>query len=122
MEDRAIHYRFIFRLVNRLRLVLAKVESPRLRNIMTWMLTLTVYLTLIGVGWLLRQVSLASMVPLYDGYHGMGVTRIRQDVYDRFFTSIEQCFSRAPIRTLTNTFFEAIVPENAAYWHSLCRR
>lgn len=122
MDDRGIHYRFIFRLVNRLRLVLAKVGSPRLRNIMTWMLTLTVYLPLIGVGWLLRPVSLASMVPLCDGYHGRGLTRIRQDVYDRFFTSIEQCFSRAPIRTLTNTFSEAIVPENAAYWHSLCRR
>ncbi len=48
--------------------------------------------------------------------------RILQDVYDRFFTRIEQRFSRRQIETLHDSFGRITVSAELPYWHFLCER
>ena len=122
LDNRRTHYRILLKVVTGLRLVLARIRSHRTRSLLTWILTITVYLPLIALGWLLKPFGLASAVPLFDGYHNKGLTRIRQDVYDRFFTRIEQRFSREDILTLRDTFSDVSISDRLAYWHFLCVR
>ena len=58
--------------------------------------------------------------PLFDFYHAKSMKRIRQDVYDRFFTRIEQRFSRAEILTLTDSFARVSISPDIPMWHFLC--
>ena len=48
--------------------------------------------------------------------------RIEQDVYDRFFTRIEQRVTRREIETLRDTFGTVTVADGLPYWHFLCER
>ena len=68
----------------------------------------------------MRPFNLSQFVPLYEGYHGKSLARIRQDVFDRFFTNIEQRFSKKQIEKLNDTFGDIVVSENLPYWHFLC--
>ena len=63
-----------------------------------------------------------SKVPLYDFYKGKSLGRIEQDVYDRFFTRIEQRVTRREIESLRDSFAEVTVSPNLPYWHFLARR
>ena len=83
---------------------------------------LLIYQPLVVLGRLLRPLGLASHVPLYDSYEGMGLERIEQDVYDRFFTRIEQRVSRVQIRELGDTFTRVVISPDVPFWHFLCER
>lgn len=122
LDNRKAHYRILLSIVTDLRLLLAKIRGKRARAVITWVLTIMIYLPLISLGWLLKPFGLASSVPLFDGYHDKGLKRIRQDVYDRFFTRIEQRFSQNQILTLHDTFSEVTISDRLAYWHFLCKR
>ncbi|MBL0059822.1 MAG: hypothetical protein IPP35_12155 [Elusimicrobia bacterium] len=61
-------------------------------------------------------------VPLFEFYQDKSLRRIEQDVYDRFFTSIEQRVSRKEISALTDTFTRVTVSDHLPYWHFLCER
>jgi hypothetical protein len=50
------------------------------------------------------------------------VRRIQQDVYDRFFTRIEQRVSRAQINELRNDFTDVQISDALPYWHFLLIR
>ena len=81
------------------------------------------YIPTIIVGKILSMLGInASKVPFYSVYGHMNLGRIRQDVYDRFFTRIEQRISKKEILKLSDTFSEIIVSENLPYWHFLCRK
>ena len=80
------------------------------------------YLPLVGLGYLLHPVGLSRYVPLFDFYHGKSLARIRQDAYDRFFTRIEQRFSRADIMTLDGDFKHIEISPQIPMWHFLCER
>ncbi len=47
---------------------------------------------------------------------------MRQDVYDRFFTPIEQRVSRAQIMGLNDSFSRVSVSDGIPLWHFLCER
>jgi len=64
----------------------------------------------------------ASQIPLHVNYAGKSLKRIQQDVYDRFFTRIEQRFSRKEIATLSDTYREIRFSERPPYWHFYCKR
>jgi hypothetical protein len=81
-----------------------------------------VYVPLIGAGSALRRFGLSHLVPLYDFYHDKSRRRIEQDVYDRFFTRIEQRVTRKEILALQNTYRRVIVSDHLPYWHFLCER
>jgi hypothetical protein len=104
-----------------MRLLAAGVRSPRARAAITEALLWLLYMPLILLGKLVRPLGLARRVPLYDFYHDKSLPRIRQDVYDRFFTRIEQRYSRADILGLRDRFREVVVSESLPYWHFLCR-
>ena len=63
-----------------------------------------------------------TLFPLYESYHGKTLERIRQDVYDRFFTRIEQRFTKKEIMTLKDAFSNVIVSNQLPYWHFLLKR
>lgn len=122
LDNRPAFWRGLLSAVTRLRLALSRVENPRLRASVTWALTLGVYLPLVGLGRALSPFGWGRHVPLYDFYGGKSVRRIRQDVYDRFFTRIEQRFRKEEILALRDTFGEVVVSDRLPYWHFLCRR
>jgi SAM-dependent methyltransferase len=122
LDNRPAHWRVFLFLVTRLRLLLSKVRDPAARSWITWLLALSVYLPLIGLGHLLRPLGLSRFVPLHDFYRGKSLLRIRQDVYDRFFTRIEQRFTKRQILSLADTFREVVVSDRPPYWHFLCCR
>ncbi|MBF0188983.1 MAG: class I SAM-dependent methyltransferase, partial [Magnetococcales bacterium] len=122
LDNRPVHYRILLGGVHLVRHVCARIRTPFLREVLTWFLTVVTYLPLIALGHLFELVGMGKHVPLYEGYRGKGIGRIRQDVYDRFFTRIEQRFSREEIQQLTDTFSKIEVSDNLPYWHFICRR
>jgi SAM-dependent methyltransferase len=122
LDNRPIHYRALLKSVSAARVVLSEVRNPFLRGLWTWMLTALVYLPLVNLGRMLRLIGLSSHVPLYDGYHRDSIQRIRQDVYDRFFTRIEQRVRRDEIEGVLDSFSSVQIADTLPYWHFLCRR
>jgi hypothetical protein len=102
--------------------MLCKLHHPVLRKMITLLGTYALYLPLIGLGHVMQSLKLSQNVPLYDYYHGKSTTRIQQDVYDRFFTRIEQRVTREEILLLQDTFSQVILSTELPYWHFLCRR
>lgn len=122
LDNRPAFWRGLLSAVTRLRLALSRTRDPRLRSAATWALTLGVYLPLVGLGRVLSPFGWGRYVPLYDFYGGKSLRRIRQDVYDRFFTRIEQRFRKEDILALRDTFGEVVASDRPPYWHFLCRR
>jgi SAM-dependent methyltransferase len=121
LDNRPRAWRFALGVVTSLRLAAARVRNPRARSLITWVALVLLYLPLIGLGMILRPTGLARHVPLYEFYHDKSLPRIRQDVYDRFFTRIEQRYRRDEILALRDVFREVVVSERLPYWHFLCR-
>lgn len=121
LDNRPRAWQLALAAVTRLRLAAAGVRDRRARSVITWAALVLLYLPLIGLGTLLRPAGLARYVPLYEFYHDKSLRRIRQDVYDRFFTRIEQRYRREEILALKDRFREVTVSEHPPYWHFLCR-
>jgi SAM-dependent methyltransferase len=122
LDNRPAFWHRLLSAVTLVRLSLSRTEDPRLRSALTWAFTIGAYLPLISLGHAVRPLGLASKVPLYDFYRGKSLRRIRQDVYDRFFTRIEQRFRKEEILALRDTFRDVVVSAGPPYWHFLCRR
>ena len=122
LDGRPPHYRLLLPLVSAIRGVLSRTRNARVRSAFTWMGAICIYMPFIALGHLLRPVGLARYAPLFDFYHAKSMKRIRQDVYDRFFTRIEQRFSRAEILTLTDSFARVSISPDIPMWHFLCER
>lgn len=126
LEDRPVHWRAILAVVTTLRLGLSRLRNEPLRRRIVRAGAIGLYRPLIVLGDALNRVGGAhrrwgSNIPLWEAYHGMSTRRIEQDVYDRFFTSIEQRVTRAQIRELADVFDEVVISEGLPYWHFLCR-
>jgi len=121
-DGRPLHYRILFPPVDALRRAVSRVHNPSFRAIFTWLALWLLYMPLIGLGHALRPLGLAEKVPLYDFYSRKSLTRIRQDVYDRFFTAIEQRVNRAQILRLADRFESVRVSPGIPQWHFLCER
>ena len=74
------------------------------------------------LGKIANVFNVARLVPIYEQYNGKTMSRIKQDVYDRFFTRVEQRFGRKDITSLRKTFKDIIISESIPYWHFLCKR
>jgi len=122
LDNRPWHFRLLLRPVTVARRVLSRVTGERTRAVLTWLIALTVYLPLALAGRAARRLRAGRFVPLGETYADSTVARMRQDVYDRFFTPIEQRFSRADIATLDDTFDRVAVSPGLPYWHFLCER
>lgn len=122
LDNRPFYFRTALSLVTAVRLVLARIRSERLRKIISLLGAIFVYKPLVILGQLLQVIGLGSHVPLYDFYKEKSLGRIEQDVYDRFFTRIEQRVTRAEIAALQSDFSEVRISEQLPYWHFLLIR
>lgn len=122
LDNRPFYYRILLFLVTKVRLKVATQRNPTFREVFTWFCTIGIYLPLLAFGKALRPLGLSHYVPLYEGYQGKKINRIRQDVYDRFFTRIEQRYSKKQIMTLKNTFTKVIISDRLPYWHFICQK
>lgn len=122
LDNRPIHFRFIFKVINFIRVMVSRIRNPVFRKCFSKLICLTVYFPLICIGVVFQVFGLSKIVPLYDSYHGRSLKRIEQDVYDRFFTSIEQRVSYKEISALKDSFREIVISPKLPYWHFICKR
>lgn len=121
LDNRPFHFQVLLKVITAIRLTVCKIKNKRFREFFTKVICLTVYFPLIGLGSLLSKVKLDKFIPLYEGYKGDSFKRIEQDVYDRFFTEIEQRVTKKEILTLKDTFSEVKVADTLPYWHFYCK-
>jgi SAM-dependent methyltransferase len=121
LDNRAFYFRFVLNLVTLLRIVLSSIKSKILRSILTEVLMWSLYIPIIKFGRVLSKFGIGRFIPLHEFYSGMSLKRIRQDVYDRFFTRIEQRVTRLEIQSLEDTFNSVEISTKQPYWHFLCR-
>lgn len=121
-ENRPAYFRFLLHLVTFSRRVLCRIQHAGFRTYCSRLMTLVLYKPLILLGYMLRPLQLSRYVPLYEFYHDKSVRRIEQDVYDRFFTPIEQRVSRKDILELSDSFSQITLSNSLPYWHFLCVR
>jgi SAM-dependent methyltransferase len=122
LDNRPFYFRVLLMFATRLRLQAASVRNSHFRNLFCWAGVFFVYYPFIILGSILRPLGRSHLIPLYESYHGKTLERIRQDVYDRFFTRIEQRFTREEIMTLKDTFSNVIISKQLPYWHFLLKR
>jgi SAM-dependent methyltransferase len=122
LDNRPFYFRFLLQLVTLMRLILARIRSPLFRKSFCILGTLFIYYPLIALGALFSVVGLGNNIPLYEFYRNKSFRRVQQDVYDRFFTRIEQRVSRAEILELRSDFAEVRISDHIPYWHFLLTR
>ena len=122
LDNRPVYFRVALKGVDILRAGLSKIRSSGFRKVFSLAGTFFIYIPLILLGRLFNIFGLGRSIPLYEGYRGKSIKRIEQDVYDRFFTRIEQRVSKKDIEGLKDTFSEVTISEKMPYWHFLCKR
>jgi SAM-dependent methyltransferase len=122
LDNRPAHFRLLLQAVTGVRRRTARLRNERVRQGLTALIAAGVYRPLVALGRLARPLGLDRAVPLAETYAEMSMARIRQDVYDRFFTPIEQRVSRRQIEGLVGDFATVTVSDFAPYWHFDCRR
>jgi SAM-dependent methyltransferase len=122
LDNRPFYFRAILKIVTILRQILCRIHRPSIRKMIAVLGALLIYKPLVLLGTILKPFEGSRFVPLYEFYHDKSLKRIEQDVYDRFFTRIEQRVSRKDILTLTDCFSKVTVSEKIPYWHFTCDR
>lgn len=122
LDNRPPLYRAAFHVADVLRRLVSRIRSPAFRAVFTPLATVFIYYPLIGLGNVLHPFGLSGNIPLWETHHGQSFKRISQDVYDRFFTAIEQRVTRKQVAALADTFTRVIIGDRVPYWHFLCER
>ncbi|MEO5617930.1 MAG: class I SAM-dependent methyltransferase [Candidatus Eisenbacteria bacterium] len=122
LDNRPAHFRALLAAVTAARGVLCRIRSRRFRRAFSWAIAAGVYRPLVALGNVAELFHAGHRVPLWEFYRGHCTQRLEQDVYDRFFTRIEQRVSRREILSLRDTFDEVRISEGVPFWHFLCLR
>ncbi|MFH0787164.1 MAG: class I SAM-dependent methyltransferase [Pseudomonadota bacterium] len=122
LDNRPFYFALLLKMITRLRLTVSKIKNPRFRSGFARVVGIGVYAPLVRLGNILDHLGASKYIPLYETYKGKTPQRIRQDVYDRFFTAIEQRCSRKEIGMLKDTFRQVDISNQIPYWHFVCRR
>jgi SAM-dependent methyltransferase len=122
LDNRPWYFPLLLKTVTAVRLALSAIRSPSLRTAISWLGTWLIYIPLIWLGKVMQIFGKGRYVPLYEYYHDKSVGRIEQDVYDRFFTRIEQRVTRNQVLGLRDSFSRITVSDHFPYWHFLCER
>ncbi len=122
LDNRPSYFRPLLAGITGIRKVLCRFRDPSFRKFAALLGAALVYEPLVSLGRALEPFGLGRHVPLYDIYKDKGLKRIEQDVYDRFFTRVEQRVSRADIMGLKDAFSRVVLSDGLPYWHFLCRR
>lgn len=121
LDNRPFYFKIFLSLITFIRLAVSRIRNELFRCAFTNFVAIFIYLPLVNLGQMFSIANFSQLIPLYEGYKDKTLSRIRQDVYDRFFTRIEQRFSRKEIMTLKDTFESITVSEFLPYWHFLCK-
>lgn len=122
LDNRPAYFRPLLRIVTVFRRVLWRIQHPGFRRTFSRVVAAGVYRPLVWLGSVLELIGLGRHVPLYEPYRQKSFRRIEQDVYDRFFTRIEQRVTRQEILRLRDSFTSVTVSDSIPYWHFLCIR
>jgi SAM-dependent methyltransferase len=122
LDNRPFYFSLLLKIITLFRLTVSKIKNRHFRLGFTWLAGMLVYAPLVWTGKLFDHWGASKYIPLYESYRGKSSRRIRQDVYDRFFTTIEQRCSRKEIMMLKDTFREIKISPHLPYWHFICRR
>lgn len=122
LDNRPFYFRVLLAAVTAVRAAAARVRSHRFRDAFVDAVARLVYIPLVRLGEMLRTVGLERLVPLHEAYAGKSLERVRQDVYDRFFTGTERRYRLAQIDQLSDSFSRVTVSNGIPYWHFLCER
>lgn len=120
LDNRPFYFQVLLDIVTVIRKALSKIRSPFFRAQFSTFVAWTVYMPLVCLGKVFKPFRLAHYIPIYEAYNNKTVQRIKQDVYDRFFTRIEQRFTKKQIKELEKDFKKVTVSENLPYWHFKC--
>jgi SAM-dependent methyltransferase len=120
LDNRPYFFYLLLSLATIIRKAVSKNRNSTFRSLFTLFGALFIYLPFIGLGNVLKPFGLSKHVPLHEAYSGKSLHRIRQDVFDRFFTGIEQRVSQKEVFSLKNTFDKITISEHSPYWHFLC--
>ena len=120
LDNKPFYFQMLLYLVTAIRKAVSKIKNPFFRTSFSTFTAWTVYLPLVHLGKIGKLFGLSSYIPIYEGYRNKTVHRIKQDVYDRFFTRIEQRFSKKEILHLETDFKKVTISENLPYWHFKC--
>ncbi len=121
LDNRPVHFRVLLSCITVIRLAVSRIRNEVFRGAFTNFCAIFIYLPLVKLGQFFSFAKFSKSIPLYEGYKDKTVSRIKQDVYDRFFTRIEQRFSRKEIMALKDTFASVTISEYIPYWHFLCK-
>jgi hypothetical protein len=122
LDNRPFYFGWMLTVVTFVRMRLSGVNAPWLRKTISVIGVVTVYAPLIFAGKFAAFFGLGKFVPLFEFYSGKSFKRIEQDVYDRFFTRIEQRVSKQEIMALRDTYSSVRISENLPYYHFVCER
>lgn len=122
LDNRPKHFVALLRLVTEVRRRTSRIADDRARKVLVNLISWGVYRPCMVVGGLLRRVGQEHRMPLSQENAGKSMEGIRQVVYDRFFTSIEQRATAAQIDGLRSSFSEVLMSDAQPYWHFLCTR
>lgn len=123
LDNRPWYFRVLLRVITPIRLALSRVRNETVRRAVVFAGTYALYRPLVWLGKLVEwSGGEGKSIPLYEGYHDKSAERIKQDVYDRFFTRLEQRVSKAEIEQLRDTFSTVRISPQEPYWHFICQR
>lgn len=119
LDNRGGLFKFIFSIVNVIRKYLSKIRIERVRSILVKFLMIFLYLPVIYFVRFLNFFGFkTSRIPLNYYANNFSLTRIEQDVYDRFFTHIEKRISKKEIlKFAEDNNFDVNVSESQPFWH-----
>jgi len=122
LDNRPIYFRWILGAVTGVRLVVTRIRNKTFRKLFSVFGAAFLYVPLIALGRCFALFGKGSSIPLYDAYKDHSFGQIEQDVYDRFFTRIEQRVFRKEIETLKDTYSDVRISDRLPYHHFLCIR
>ncbi len=122
VDNRPAYFQHILRAVTVIRTHTAKISNERARRLLVTAIAVGVYRPLIAAGQMARFLGIRHPIPLADNNVDKSLEGIRQVVYDRFFTSIEQRVTSSQINALSDTFSNVLISANPPYWHFECTR
>ena len=119
LDNRGGLFKFIFSLVNITRKFLSKIRNEGVRSILVKFLMIFLYLPLIYFVRILNFFGFkTSKIPLNYYANNFSLTRIEQDIYDRFFTHIEKRISKKEIlKFAEDNNFQVNVSQIQPFWH-----
>jgi ubiquinone/menaquinone biosynthesis C-methylase UbiE len=118
LDKKPSYYQYIFKLVDIIRKYLSKIKSESKRKALAYLLTILLYYPMLILNIILSKLKFNTMNLPLNYYKNFSFFRIRQNVYDRFFTDIENRYTKEEIKKYYKQYFKNIKFSNKApYWH-----